>query len=56
MLRCLAVDDEPLALELLEDNIRQVPFLELAGKCSNALEAMKFLNEETVDLMFKCLG
>jgi len=52
MLRCLAVDDEPLALELLEDNIRQVPFLELAGKCSNAMEAMKFLNEETVDLIF----
>ena len=52
MLRCLAVDDEPLALELLEDNIKQVPFLQLAGKCTNALEAMKFLKEETVDLIF----
>lgn len=52
MLRCLAVDDEPLALELLEDNIKQVPFLELSGKCNNALEAMKFLKEQSVDLIF----
>ena len=52
MLRCLAIDDEPLALELLEDNIRQVPYLKLEGKCSNALEALKFLQEQTVDLIF----
>ena len=52
MLRCLAIDDEPLALELLEDNIRQVPYLRLEGKCSNALEALKFLQEQTVDLIF----
>ena len=52
MLRCLAIDDEPLALELLEDNIKQVPFLELTGKCSNALEAMKLLKEQIVDLIF----
>ena len=52
MLRCLAIDDEPLALELLEDNIKQVPFLELTGKCNNALEAMKLLKEQSVDLIF----
>jgi DNA-binding LytR/AlgR family response regulator len=52
MLRCLAIDDEPLALELLEDNIGQVPYLELAGKCSNALEALKILQQEQVDLIF----
>ena len=52
MLRCLAIDDEPLALELLEDNIKQVPFLELTGKCKNALEALKFLQLQTVDLIF----
>jgi two-component system, LytTR family, response regulator len=52
MLRCLAIDDEPLALELLEDNIRQVPYLKLEGTCSNALEALKFLQEQTVDLIF----
>ena len=52
MLRCLAIDDEPLALELLEDNIGQVPYLELEGKCNNAFEALKFLQEQTVDLIF----
>ena len=52
MLRCLAIDDEPLALELLEDNISQVPYLKLEGKCSNAFEALKFLQEQTVDLIF----
>jgi len=52
MLRCLAIDDEPLALELLEDNISQVPYLKLEGKCNNAFEALKFLQEKTVDLIF----
>jgi len=52
MLRCLAIDDEPLALELLEDNIKQVPYLELAGSCRNALEALKFLQQQSVDLIF----
>ena len=52
MLRCLAIDDEPLALELLEDNISQVPFLQLAGKCNNAIEAIQFLKENSVDLIF----
>ena len=52
MLRCLAIDDEPLALELLEDNISQVPFLQLAGKCNSAIEAMQFLKQNPVDLIF----
>jgi two-component system LytT family response regulator len=52
MLRCIAIDDEPLALELLEDNISKVPFLNLVAKCSDALEAMKVLQKESVDLMF----
>jgi two-component system, LytTR family, response regulator len=52
MLRCLAIDDEPLALELLEDNISQVPYLKLEGKCNNALEALKFLQDQAVDLIF----
>ncbi|HET9826132.1 MAG TPA: LytTR family DNA-binding domain-containing protein [Chitinophagaceae bacterium] len=52
MLRCLAIDDEPLALELLEDNIRQVPFLKLESACSNALEAIRFLQQQSVDLIF----
>ncbi|MCC6290057.1 MAG: response regulator transcription factor [Chitinophagaceae bacterium] len=52
MLRCLAIDDEPLALELLEDNISKVPFLTLAATCNNPVEAMKILQEQQVDLIF----
>ena len=51
-MKCLAVDDEPLALALLEDNIRQVPFLQLAGSCSNAMEAVSILNSQEIDLIF----
>jgi DNA-binding LytR/AlgR family response regulator len=52
MIKCLVVDDERFAVELMEDNIRQVPFLELVGSCRNAMEAMKFLSEQPVDVMF----
>ena len=52
MIRCIAVDDEPLALELLEDNISKLPFLELIGGCGNAMEAMKLLQQHPVDLVF----
>lgn len=52
MLRCIAIDDEELALELLEDNIRKVPFLDLVAACHNPLEALKILQEQPVDLVF----
>ena len=52
MINCIAIDDEPLALELLEDNIAQVPYLQLVGKCSNAIDALKLLKEINVDLVF----
>jgi DNA-binding LytR/AlgR family response regulator len=51
-LKCIAVDDESLARKLLEENIRQIPFLELVRTCKNAYEAMQVLQEERVDLMF----
>lgn len=51
-LRCLAIDDESLARKMLEDNIRQIPFLELVGTCKNAFEAMEALQQQPVDLMF----
>lgn len=52
MMRCLAIDDEKLVLELLEDNIRQVSFLQLVGSCRNAMEATALLQQEQVDLIF----
>lgn len=51
-MRCLAIDDEPLALELLEDNISKVPYLQLVASCSNPLEAMQVLQQQSVDLIF----
>ena len=51
-LNCLIVDDETLALDLLEDNIAKVPFLNLLGRCRNAVEALPILQEQKVDLLF----
>jgi DNA-binding LytR/AlgR family response regulator len=52
MLKCIAIDDEPLALELLEDNISKVSYLQLVASCNNPLQAMQFLQNEQVDLIF----
>ena len=52
MIRCLAIDDETLALDLLEDNIRQIPFLHLVKRCKNAYEAIAILQNEEIDLIF----
>jgi DNA-binding LytR/AlgR family response regulator len=52
MINCIAIDDEPLALDLLEDNISKVPYLKLVARCENAMEAIKVLREKTVDLIF----
>lgn len=50
-IKCLLVDDEPPAVKILESYIESIPNLELAGKCYNAFDAMKILNEKKVDLM-----
>ena len=50
--RCLLVDDEPLALKVLESHIRQLPGLSMVGSCHNALDAMQFLQQHVVDVMF----
>ncbi|SEP33441.1 LytR/AlgR family response regulator transcription factor [Niastella yeongjuensis] len=52
MMRCIAVDDEKWVLDLLVDNISRVPFLQLVGRCKNALEATELLHREAVDLIF----
>ena len=51
-IKCLLIDDEPLAREILKQHISRVEALELAGACSNAVEAISFLNEHPVDLIF----
>ena len=52
MIKCLAVDDEALSLDLLEDNIKRIPFLHLVKRCKNAYEAMDVLRQEPIDLIF----
>lgn len=52
MLQCIAVDDEPLALQLLSDYISQVPYLQLVATCSDAFEASMLLQQHTVHLVF----
>ena len=51
-MNCIAIDDEPLALGLLTDNIQKIPFLNLVGACENAFEAMETMREHPVDLVF----
>ncbi|MFH1050949.1 MAG: LytTR family DNA-binding domain-containing protein [bacterium] len=50
--KCIAVDDEPLALDIIEDYIKKIEFLELEAKCTSALEALQILKEKPVDLIF----
>lgn len=52
ILTCVAVDDEPLALELLAKFIEQTSFLKLVGKFSNAIQALSFINQNEVQLAF----
>jgi DNA-binding LytR/AlgR family response regulator len=52
MLKCLVIDDEPLAISLLRDHISKVSFLQLAGVFSNPLEALVTFNNNPVDLIF----
>lgn len=51
-LRCAVIDDEPLALDLLESYILKTDFLQLVGRYNSALTAMKSIKEEAVDLLF----
>ncbi len=51
-LSCAIVDDEPLALDLLESYVKKTPFLELKGKFSSAVQAMKELPGKDIDLLF----
>jgi len=52
MIRCIAIDDEPLALRQISGYIEKVPFLTLVKACKNAFEALSILSNEKVDLIF----
>lgn len=49
---CLIIEDEPHAMQLLEDHIAKVPYLQLKGKCYDAFEALDFLNRQKIDVIF----
>jgi len=49
---CVIVDDEPMALNLVESYVEKTPFLVLKKKCSSAIEAMEFIKNEAIDLLF----
>lgn len=51
-IRCLIVDDEPLAIALIQSHIQQIPQLELIGSCQNALAAFEVLKKEQIALVF----
>lgn len=50
--KCLVVDDEPLARELIESHISKIPALEIVGSCDNALKAFEVISSQEVDLLF----
>jgi len=52
MMKCIAIDDENLALDLLEDNISKVPYLQLMARCKNPVMALDIINKEKIDLIF----
>lgn len=51
-MRCIIIDDEPLALEVIENFVSRTAGLQLIGKCNNALDAFQLLHSQPIDLMF----
>src|ERR1044071_8460946 len=49
---CIIVEDEPLAVDILKDYIRETPFLELKAVCPDAIHALQVLQEQAIDLVF----
>jgi two-component system LytT family response regulator len=52
MIKCLIVEDEPLATDVLVEFVKRVPFLELKGTCPDAIAALEVMQRETIDLIF----
>ncbi|HAX15649.1 MAG TPA: DNA-binding response regulator, partial [Leeuwenhoekiella sp.] len=51
-MRCILVDDEPLALDVLSSYLEKVEGVQLVARCTNPLEAIRILSEEAIDLVF----
>ena len=52
MIRCIIIDDEPLALQQMEGYVKKIPYLELVASCQSAIDAQKVLETEKIDAMF----
>lgn len=52
MIKCIAIDDEPLALQQLVSYINKIPFLSIVGQCQGAIEAKQIMENEVVDAIF----
>jgi len=52
MIKCIIVDDEPLAIEVIENYLEQLDGYEIVARCKNAIQAFSVLEKEIVDLMF----
>ena len=52
MINCLAIDDEPLALDVIENHLSKIPFVNLVAKVRNPLEALEIINKQNIDFIF----
>ena len=52
MIKCIAIDDEPLALKKLVAYIKKIPYLELVAECHSAIEANQIINDQQIDAIF----
>lgn len=51
-MKCVIIDDEPLAVDLLKDFVSKVDSLELVSTFNNAIDAVSFINQTNIDLIF----
>ena len=51
-MKCLIVDDEPLAIDVIKSHLSNYPEMELVGTCSNAIQAAEMIKSKQVDLLF----
>ncbi len=52
MIKCIAIDDEPLALKKLVTYIKKIPYLELVAQCRSAIEAQQVIETHEVEALF----